>query len=145
MWTSPAPANYLMEVSTIQKPLSRFPPTPRGLQMLSDHLLILGCAALFEMYLPCSCSPIPPTIAWPKPGKCHSHIPKRKKKNTSGQTTLQVTMVCSASCISRDNPSARLNGETSEFVCQTAGYFGYTSNCRFQSSQKASGVVVVYE
>lgn len=47
--------------------------------MLSDHLLILGCAVLFEMYLLCSCSLIPLMTARPKPEKCHSHIPVRKK------------------------------------------------------------------
>lgn len=55
--------------------------------MLSDHLLILGCAVLFEMYLLCSRSPIPPTIAQPKPEKCHSHIPKQKK-------ALQDKLLC---------------------------------------------------
>lgn len=41
-------ANYLTAASAIQKQLSRF---SRGLQTQSDHLLILGGAVLFGMYL----------------------------------------------------------------------------------------------
>lgn len=64
--------------------------------MLSDHLLILGCAVLFEMYLLCSCSPIPLTTADPKPENVT--VTFQAEKGTSIQTTLQVTMVQSASC-----------------------------------------------
>ena len=65
--------------------------------MLSDHLLILGCAVLFEMYLLCSCSPIPFTIARPKPENATATF--QAEKGTSIQTALQVTMIQSASRI----------------------------------------------
>lgn len=107
-----------MEVSTIHKTtLQVFP--PGGLQMLSDHFLILGCAVLFEMYLLSSCSPIPPTIAWPKPEK-NASAAFQKEKGYWLQT-FQFTW-CAL-------PSAfhilmlDLTGETSEFVRQTAGHF----------------------
>lgn len=88
--------------------------------MLSDHFLILGCAVLFEMYLLSSCSPIPPTIAWPKPEK-NASAAFQKEKGYRLQTTFQFTR-CAL-------PSAfhilmlDLTGETSEFVRQTAGHF----------------------
>lgn len=65
--------------------------------MLSDHLLILGCAVLFEMYLLCSCSPIPLAIAQPKPANATATF--QAEKGTSVQATLQATMVMSAFCI----------------------------------------------
>lgn len=65
--------------------------------MLSDHLLILGCAVLFEMYLLCSCSPIPLAIAQPKPTNAAATF--QAEKGTSMQTTLWATMGQSASGI----------------------------------------------
>lgn len=56
--------------------------------MLSDHLLILGCAVLFEMYLLCSYSPIPLAIAKPKPTNAAATF--QAEKGTSIQTTLQL-------------------------------------------------------
>ncbi len=53
--------------------------------MLSDHLLILGCAVLFEMYLLCSHSPIPLTIAQPKPKNATATF--QAEKGSSIQST----------------------------------------------------------
>lgn len=58
--------------------------------MLSDHLLILSCAVLFEMYLLSSCSPIPLAIAQPKPKNATATF-QAEKKDTSIQTSLQAT------------------------------------------------------
>lgn len=77
MWTPPLPANCMMEASTIQKQLSRF---SWGLQMLSDHLLILSCAVLFKMYLLCSYARTPNTThdIQSLSQKCHSSNSKQK-------------------------------------------------------------------
>lgn len=91
--------------------------------MLSDHFLILGCAVLFEMYLLSSCSPIPPTIAWPKPEKCFSRIPERKILPTANH--FSVDMIRSGSCSLRIN--AWLIEEMSDVVKQLA-IFGSASN-----------------
>lgn len=93
--------------------------------MLSDHLLMLGFAVLFEMYLLCSCSPIPLAIAELKPKNATATFQAEKEPI---QTALWATMLQSEDI----NPKAQLNEETSECVCQTAGISGDTSNCRFQ-------------
>lgn len=63
--------------------------------MLSDHFLILGCAVLFEMYLLSSCSPIPPTIAWPKPEK-NASAAFQKEKRLLTANYFSVYMMCFA-------------------------------------------------
>lgn len=57
--------------------------------MLSDHLLILSCAVLFEMYLLHSYSPIRLAIAKPKPKNATATF--QAEKDISIQTTLQAT------------------------------------------------------
>lgn len=128
-----------MEVSTIHKTTLQVLPL-QGLQMLSDHFLILGCAVLFEMYLLSSCSQTPPTIPRPKPEKCLSCIPKRKRLPTANHFPADVMRSgFYNSCI-----NGWLIEETSDFVKQLA-IFGTASNWRFQWSPGASGAAAKYE